>query len=215
MNNLDIYNKYREVPKEAQKPIQGGRMKGKTDINPMWRIKALTEQFGACGIGWYYTPVKKWLEVCGNETAAFVDIELFVKADGEWSKPISGTGGSMLVAKEKNGVFVSDECFKMATTDAISVACKQLGFGADIYWGADRSKYDTRTDNTPTDKPAENNFAKHDELVGLFHKEIQRTGKSLKWFLDNSKVKDAKYIKSVDLNKYIETLKALPNKGVV
>lgn len=142
MNNLEIYNNYRTVPKEAQKEIKGGRMNGKTDINPMWRIKALTEQFGPCGIGWYYNPVKKWIEQYGEEIAAFVDIELFIKLDGEWSMPISGTGGSMFAAKEKNGIYVSDECYKMATTDAISVACKQLGFGADIYWSGDRSKYD-------------------------------------------------------------------------
>ena len=30
----------------------------------------------------------------------------------------------------------------MATTDAISVACKQLGIGADIYFANDRTKYD-------------------------------------------------------------------------
>ena len=54
MDNLKIYNAVREVPKEAQKSIGGGRLKGMTDINPMWRIKTLTEQFGACGIGWYY-----------------------------------------------------------------------------------------------------------------------------------------------------------------
>ena len=142
MDNLEVYNKYRVVPKEAQKEIKGGRMSGKTDINPMWRLKSLTEQFGPCGIGWYYVPVKKWLEVSGEEIAAFVDIELFIKVDGEWSKPISGTGGSMLATKEKNGIYVSDECYKMATTDAISVACKQLGFGADIYWEKDSSKYD-------------------------------------------------------------------------
>ncbi len=154
MDNLEIYNKYRNVPKEAQKEIKGGRMSGKTDINPMWRIKSLTEQFGPCGTGWYYKPVRKWLEQSGDEIAAFVDIELFIKSDGEWSMPISGTGGSMLATKEKNGIYVSDECYKMATTDAISVACKQLGFGADIYWGADRSKYDgahTDKPNTPTE----------------------------------------------------------------
>ena len=152
MDNLEVYNKYRVVPQKAQKEIKGGRMSGKTDINPMWRLKSLTEQFGACGIGWYYVPVKKWLEVSGDEIAAFVDIELFIKVDGEWSKPISGTGGSMLAAKEKNGIFVSDECYKMATTDAISVACKQLGFGADIYWDKDSSKYDvpkTRQEEKP------------------------------------------------------------------
>lgn len=149
MDNLSIYNKYRTVPKEAQKNIGGGRMKGMTDINPMWRLKSLTEQFGPCGIGWYYTPVRKWIEQCGDEVAAFVDIELFIKVNGEWSMPISGTGGSMFRAKEKSGLYVSDECFKMATTDAISVACKQLGFGADIYWQGDKSKYDQRdTDNS-------------------------------------------------------------------
>lgn len=53
---------------------------------------------------------------------------------------------------------------------------------------------------------------KHDELVGVFHKEIQRTGKSLKWFLDKYKVTNAKYIKSTDLLENIEMLKQLPNK---
>ena len=53
---------------------------------------------------------------------------------------------------------------------------------------------------------------KHDELVGVFHKEIQRTGKSLKWFLDKYKVTNAKYIKSTDLLECIEMLKQLPNK---
>lgn len=141
MENLAIYEKHRAVPKEAKKEIKGGRMSGKTDINPMWRIKALTESFGPCGIGWYYNPVRKWIERYENEASAFVDIELFIKVDGEWSMPISGTGGSAFVAKEKSGPFVSDECYKMATTDAISVACKQLGIGADVYWESDKSKY--------------------------------------------------------------------------
>jgi hypothetical protein len=51
MNNLEIYEKVRAVPQEAQKPISGGRLSGKTDINPMWRIKVLTETFGVCGFG--------------------------------------------------------------------------------------------------------------------------------------------------------------------
>lgn len=150
MENLEIYDKYRDVPSEAKREIKGGRMNGKTDINPMWRLKALTEQFGPCGIGWYYKPVRKWLEQCGDEVAAFVDIELFVRHDEEWSMPISGTGGSMFGAKERSGLYVSDECFKMATTDAISVACKQLGFGADVYWQADKSKYGKDTHEAPS-----------------------------------------------------------------
>ena len=52
MDNMKFYNMGRTVPDEAKKPISAGRLKGMTDINPMWRIKRLTEMFGACGIGW-------------------------------------------------------------------------------------------------------------------------------------------------------------------
>lgn len=143
MDNLTIYNEVRNVPDSAKRRIEAGRLKGKTDINPMWRIKALTEKFGPCGFGWKYVITDKRLEQGANgEVAAFLDIDLFVKADGVWSDAIPGTGGSAFVAKEKNEPYTSDECFKMALTDAISVACKALGFGADVYWEADRSKYD-------------------------------------------------------------------------
>lgn len=143
MENLTIYNAVRSVPDIAKRQIEAGRLKGKTDINPMWRLKTLTEQFGPCGFGWKYVITDKRLEQGANgEIAAFLDIDLFVKADGVWSDAIPGTGGSAFVAKEKNGPYTSDECFKMALTDAISVACKALGFGADVYWEADRSKYD-------------------------------------------------------------------------
>lgn len=145
MGNLDLYNAIREVPQEAQKPINAGRLKGMTDINPMWRIKALTEQFGVCGVGWYYECIKQWIEEVDNERVACVNINLYIKVDGEWSKPIFGTGGSKLSTVERSGVYVSDECYKMATTDAISVACKNLGMGADIYWNKDRTKYDAVT----------------------------------------------------------------------
>lgn len=147
MDNLTIYNEVRSVPDSAKRRIEAGRLKGKTDINPMWRIKALTEKFGPCGFGWKYVITDKRLEQGANgEVAAFLDIDLFVKADGVWSDAIPGTGGSAFVAKEKNGPYTSDECFKMALTDAISVACKALGFGADVYWDADKSKYDKPED---------------------------------------------------------------------
>lgn len=141
MGNLDIYNAVSSVPDNAKKAIKGGRLNGMTDINPMWRIKTMTEQFGPCGVGWYYNTTNKWLETVADDIVAFVDIELFIKVGGEWSKPIHGTGGSKLATKEKSGIYVSDECYKMATTDAISVACKQLGIGADVYWQSGRSKY--------------------------------------------------------------------------
>lgn len=144
MENLELYEKVREVPQEAQKTIGGGRLKGFTDINPMWRIQKLTECFGPCGLGWYIDVKDKWIDRADNgEAIASVMIELYIKDELEWSMPIIGVGGSRFVSNEKNGPSVSDECFKMALTDAISVACKNLGFGADIYWSQGRTKYDT------------------------------------------------------------------------
>lgn len=142
MNNVKLYDAVRSVPEDAQKKIGGGRLVGMTDINPMWRIKTLTEQFGPAGIGWYTEINKMWMEVGNNgEIAAFVQISLYIKVDDKWSAGIIGLGGSMFVAKEKAGLYTSDEAYKMAYTDAISVACKALGFGADIYWQKDRTKY--------------------------------------------------------------------------
>lgn len=146
--NLELYNRVRSVPATAKSPIMGGRMSGKTSIEPMWRIKTLTELFGPCGLGWYYVPVKKWSETAGGETVVFVDIELYVKFEGEWSKPIAGTGGASLASNQKGGLFVSDECYKMATTDAISVACRQLGIGADVYWEGDKGGGRNASSNT-------------------------------------------------------------------
>ncbi len=144
MANLDLYNRFRAVPKEAQKTIQGGNLNGKTDINPMWRIKMLTDTFGPCGFGWYTKIIEHWDDtqtIGGNtERVAWVRLELYVKQGGEWSVGIEGIGGSKYAGKGR-GSELNDEAFKMAETDAISVACKKLGIGADIYWDKDNTKY--------------------------------------------------------------------------
>jgi hypothetical protein len=144
MENLTLYNRFRAVPKEAQKTIQGGNLNGKTDINPMWRIKTLTETFGPVGFGWYTKIIEHWddTQVIGGNTerVAWVRLELYVKQGGEWSVGIEGIGGSKYAGKGR-GSELNDEAFKMAETDAISVACKKLGIGADIYWDKDNTKY--------------------------------------------------------------------------
>lgn len=141
MENLEFYEKLRAVPQTAIKPIAAGRLKGKSDINPMWRIKAMTETFGVCGIGWRYEIVKQWTEQHGQEVKAYCNINLYIKVDGEWSEPIPGTGGSSEVEVQRTGVYVSDECYKMALTDALSVSMKALGVAADIYYQNDATKY--------------------------------------------------------------------------
>ena len=144
-DNLRYYELLRKVPDYALKQIGAGRLKGMSDINPVYRIKAMTEAFGPCGIGWKYVITKQWLETYGQEVKAFCNIDLFIKVDGEWSDAIPGTGGSSVVAIERNGAYVSDECYKMALTDALSVAMKSLGVAADVYYSKDKQgQFDTK-----------------------------------------------------------------------
>lgn len=148
MANMDYYKKFKEVPAEAQKTIQAGKLKGFTDINPMWRIKMLTETFGACGLGWYTDDVKMWVENSAGESAVFVTLNLYIKEKAEWSKPIFGIGGSKLSGKGV-GDGINDEAYKMAYTDALSIACKNLGMGADIYFAKDKTKYESAVPEKP------------------------------------------------------------------
>ncbi len=211
MDNLYIYNLGREVPETAKKKITGGRLNGKTDINPVWRIKKLTELFGPCGIGWYYKSVKEWLETYENSIAAFVKIELYIKVNNEWSMPIQGTGGSMFVELEKAGPYVSDECYKMATTDAISVACKQLGIGADVYWDRDPTKYNSRPDNN--EQPQ--NQKKDDEKTALLEelaKELVRTGYGWNAVKKKYKVDNVESLTKLQIKDCISKLKKQPDK---
>lgn len=194
MNNLDIYNKLKEVPQEAQKKITGGRLSGMTDIKPMWRIEKLTETFGMCGIGWYTeTTRKEIIDGANDEKIAVVDIKLYVKVNGEWSQAIEGSGGSSFVAKERNGLYTSDECFKMAYTDALSVACKSLGMGANVYWGD--SKYSTKQEATKQD--AEEYIFKFGKYKDQKLTEVVKDEKYIDWILKNSK--DEYLLKCIEL----------------
>lgn len=144
MAELDLYNSWRQVPQNAQKEIKGGNLNGKTDINPQWRIQVLTERFGPVGFGWTTKITEHWSDtevIQGvTERVAWVRIELRVNYGGKWSEPIEGIGGSKYAGKGR-GSELNDEAFKMAETDAISVACKKLGIGADIYWNTTNTKY--------------------------------------------------------------------------
>lgn len=151
-NNLEFYEQLRNVPTEAQKSFDNGRFKG-TDINPMWRIKRMTEIFGPCGIGWYYEVVNRSLErsADSNIICAFIGINLYIKVNGEWSKPIYGEGGNTMCVwnRKYSCIDTSDEAYKMALTDAFSNATKQLGLGADIWYANDKNhstKYDLQTE---------------------------------------------------------------------
>ena len=155
-DNMRIWNKVKQPPATVLKPIQAGRLKGKSDISPQWRYEIMTELFGPCGIGWKYEIKRLWSEP-GHDALifGFAEILLYIKDGETWSEPIPGIGGSMLVAKESAGPYSSDEAYKMAVTDALSVALKMLGVAADIYAGKwDGSKYNTEPEKKKAPKPA-------------------------------------------------------------
>ena len=144
-----IWDALKTPPAAALKEIKGGRIGGMTDINPQWRMGAMTKEFGPCGIGWRYTIEKLWTEAAGTkgEVTVFALVHVFIRGQegenwSEWSQAIPGIGGNKLVTSESSGLHVNDECYKMAVTDALSVAFKALGVAADVYMGKFDSKYD-------------------------------------------------------------------------
>lgn len=217
MDNLELYKKVRQVPEKAQKKIEAGRLKGMTDINPMWRIKVLTEQFGVCGVGWKPQIVRTWIDNGANgEAITNVEILLFVKIEGQWSEGIPGIGGSRLVSKENSGLYTDDECYKKAYTDAISVACKSLGIGADVYWEKDSTKYspvgkdsdkkDPPKKTTTTTEKGKSKWAQVNEII----KDSEITLDSVtEWLV---KKKYPSKINSLTDEQFTELMTALKNK---
>lgn len=210
MENLEIYNKYKDVPENALKDFDNGRFSG-TDINTMWRIKCLTEQFGPCGIGWYFEPVRIWTENGANdEVMAFAQINLYVKSDGEWSKPIPGIGGNTMTkyVKKQDKTVNSDECYKMAVTDAFGVACKYLGIGASVYWDADYGKY-TQPESGPEPQPeiADIDFLRKAQLLEVREKN-KVDGAYAKELAKEYGIKKIADAPQAIWNKYIEELSA-------
>lgn len=187
--NMRYYDAARNVPPEAQKAFNNGKFSG-TDINPMWRIKKLTELFGPAGIGWYTEILSERSErLLDDSVIAVVDLNLYIKLDGEWSKPIYGTGGNVLVSSGKKGVTSSDEGYKMAYTDALSVACKALGIGADVYFEKDKTKYSQKP-SKPSPAPG------------------MATQEQISWLSENASVDQCQYM----TEKYGLSLEKLTSK---
>ena len=154
MDNMKLWNAVCRPPATALKTIAGGRLKGMTDVNPQFRYEAMTEQFGPCGVGWKYEIANVWSQSASEgQEFAFAKVKLYFKQEGEWSDPIPGIGGSLLIGKESTGLHANDEAYKMAVTDALSVAMKMLGVAADVYAGKwDGAKYKTEAAPAPVTK---------------------------------------------------------------
>ena len=184
MNMNEKFKIMARPPKEALNTIQFGKLKGKSDINPQWRIEALTEVFGLCGVGWYYEILAvdyQDVEATG-ERMVYITIGIHVKQeDGTWSAPVIGVGGDFTIIKDKNGTHGNDEAFQMALTDALGKAAKCLGIANDIYRGKYDSKYGWRDEHHKEEEAR----ADEEENWRLIGKDVQvRTKKGWKNLAD-------------------------------
>ena len=152
--NMRFWDALKTPPKSALKLITAGRLKGKSDINPQWRLQAATELWGPVGIGWTYTVDKLWSDqLPDGQVIAHALVSVRVKDGDAWSEAVPGIGGNMLVEQERAGLHVSDEGYKMAVTDALSVAFKAFGMAADVYLGQMDTKYERKSEPAPASTP--------------------------------------------------------------
>jgi hypothetical protein len=100
MKNLEKWNRLARVPVERLKTIQFGALKGKSDINPQWRYKAMTEVYGECGKGWNHRLSDvQIVDGANGEVLIFVEVKVWAG-----DKEFTGVGGDKIVTKDKNGL---------------------------------------------------------------------------------------------------------------
>ena len=198
-----IWDAVSRPPATALKQIKGGRLTGMTDVNPQWRYRAMTETFGPCGYGWRFDIVRTWTEPgTEGQVLAFSEVHLWWRRTDygntepdDWQGPIPGIGGSMLVTKERDGLRTNDEGFKMATTDALSVAMKMLGVAADIYAGLwDGSKYKEEAVAPTVQMPRRLSEAKkpeHDDTLALLERSVVEVNAKAEAQVTNSFITEA------------------------
>ena len=179
-SKMRFYAVVQDTPAEAKKTIGAGRLKGMTDVNPMYRIKRLTEVFGPAGFGWWTQDEEFTFQESKNgEVAVFCKLHLVVVDPDtrEESKPIFGVGGNKFLKNETKGQYCDDEALKMAYTDALSIACKSLGFCHDIYFSKDRTKYSSDEDSGPTDEDYQDITARIQKGISVITKDMDKDAK--------------------------------------
>lgn len=125
---MTIFDKVRSVPKEHITTIEGGALRGLSNINPMWRIECLTQIFGACGDGWVIDVEDVRNDVYSTGVMVTILLSLrYKKEDGDYSEKLYGYGSQFMQKPD-------DSVFKKAFTDAFGSCTKLLGFAADVFY---------------------------------------------------------------------------------
>lgn len=146
--NMKVWNALcRTDPAQTKAFNRAGGFKG-TAVKPIWVVKRLTEQFGACGEGWGIgEPQFQVINGDHKEVLVYCTVECW---HGSPENKLYGVGGDKVVTHIKANPQYNraerwendDEAFKKAFTDAVNNAFKFVGVAADIHMGQfDDSKY--------------------------------------------------------------------------
>jgi len=197
MKNLEKWHQLARVPVERLKTIQFGALKGKSDINPQWRYKAMTEVYGECGKGWNHRLSDvQIVDGANGEVLIFVEVKVWAG-----DKEFTGVGGDKIVTKDKNGLRSNDEAMKMAYTDALGTALKYVGVASEIYEGNfDGSKY-----ADPTDATVLAVKINEDQAIEI-KKLVELSGADEKRFLSHAKAESISDILAVDFERLKKNL---------
>lgn len=152
LNNMHLYDAMRAAPASAVKQIRGGSYgaAGLSDINPQWRIEAMTRACGPVGFGWMWEPV----DITERDGVLYghVIVRYRMPGSGEWSAALHGYGGTKFGGRDDSDIY------KSTITDAISNALRFLGVGADVWYNPTRdssvNQFDTKYSAPPQQRDA-------------------------------------------------------------
>ena len=134
--NMELWTKVARTNPKHTKKVKLGRTF--TAIDPYSQIREATRVFGPAGIGWGWE-VKQIVHLPSHEMGVLVRLWHGCKDQyiEQW-----GQAGYYLDRDQKKR---DDDCFKKATTDAITKCLSYLGFNADVFTGQfDDNKYVAR-----------------------------------------------------------------------
>ncbi len=144
-DNTAMWNRLEPTDPKYTKSFDRGGFKG-TATNGTYILKRLTEEFGPCGTGWRFVLDDEQiidghtLDVASGDKAKLhiVRGHLEYRTDpkgGGWYATSPQYGQTMLVGKNKNGLFTDEEAPKKSITDCISKCAVLLGIAADVHLG--------------------------------------------------------------------------------
>ncbi len=146
--NLEIWTAVDKTDPKHTKKFTGAAGIPLRNIDPVYRMKRLTEQFGPCGVGWGWVIERTWRDAFSNtfydkesgehvtevKDCVYAQVYIWYVWEGERRQTGPQIGGT------ETGR-TPDESYKMAVTDAFGKCAVALGLCADVYLGEFDNKY--------------------------------------------------------------------------